>query len=50
MKLDKHQMSLEDFLATLDIDDLKQKLLGNELEDEDAIDELLLTNPAKAVE
>lgn len=43
-------MSLELFLENLDIDDLKQKLLGDDLADEDAIDELLLTNPAKAVE
>jgi hypothetical protein len=34
----------------LDIDSLKEKLLSHELEDEDAIDELLLTNPAAAME
>ena len=43
-------MILEEFLENLDIEYLKQKLLGDELADEDAIDELLLTNPAKAVE
>lgn len=43
-------MPLETFLENLDIESLKQKLLGNELQDEDAIDELLLTDPAKAVE
>lgn len=42
---------MEQFIENLDIDMLKHKLLTDEdLKDEDAIDELLLTNPQAAIE